>query len=216
MGFSTELLVLKSVLYSVENPVEHPVENQLNWVPDGWAASSWWGQGRRESAHPLTRRPILPNPIWQIQILGHLFSYYHASLQTELLLLMSITFCLRYVSTLALWSAFIRLGGWNTNRKWLTHCSPSVCKLKQRWGNTKQKSSRVQRSHLLTGQVWPKKVHSIRGQHSGVVHNFMTTDQCPTDVPNQFAIWCCILDIASYNVIDNLVMQQGTYIMKNL
>ena len=32
--FSTERLVLQSVLYSVENPVEHPVEIELNWVPD--------------------------------------------------------------------------------------------------------------------------------------------------------------------------------------
>ena len=33
-GFSTERLVLYSILCSVENPVEHPVEIQLKWVQD--------------------------------------------------------------------------------------------------------------------------------------------------------------------------------------
>ena len=51
--FSTECLVLQSVLWFVQNSVERPIEIQLNWVPCCWC----WRRRRTTSRWRWTRCP---------------------------------------------------------------------------------------------------------------------------------------------------------------
>ena len=76
MGFSTELLVLQSVLYLIENPVENPVEIQLNYVP---GQRSRTGHACRCS--PLGRRVLVS----ATQCTNYLYTTYKKRIQIVIL-----------------------------------------------------------------------------------------------------------------------------------